>query len=90
MGENGKRKIRDSTVVRSVIHPGSVYRQNEVFRSIVRHPKPDTPRGRAMTSFNNFFLHVYPVKTPRKVLSFRSTFRLGFIASVLFVISTLR
>src|SRR5690242_9785620 len=53
---------------------------------MIRHPKPDTPRGRAMTSFNNFFLHIYPVKTPRKVLSFRSTFRLGFISAVLFVI----
>ncbi len=84
--KNGGRRIRDHQVVRSVFHPGSVYRDNEVFRSIVRHPKPDTPRGRAMTSFNNFFLHVYPVKTPRKVLSFRSTFRLGFIAAVLFVI----
>lgn len=37
-----------------------------------------------MMSFHNFFLHVYPVKVPRKVLSFRSTLRLGFIATVLF------
>ena len=83
---NGQKRVRDRTVVRSVLRPGSIYRENEVYRSIVRHPKPDTPRGRAMTSFNNFFLHVYPVKTPRKVLSFRSTFRLGFISAVLFVI----
>ena len=39
-----------------------------------------------MMSFHNFFLHVYPVKVPRKVLSFRSTLRLGFIATVLFFI----
>jgi quinol-cytochrome oxidoreductase complex cytochrome b subunit len=39
-----------------------------------------------MMSFHNFFLHVYPVKVPRKVLSFRSTLRLGFIAMVLFFI----
>ena len=39
-----------------------------------------------MTSFHNFFLHLYPVKVPRPVLSFRSTFRLGFISTVLFVI----
>jgi quinol-cytochrome oxidoreductase complex cytochrome b subunit len=37
-----------------------------------------------MTSFHSFFLHVYPVRVPRSVLSFRSTFRLGFIAAVLF------
>jgi quinol-cytochrome oxidoreductase complex cytochrome b subunit len=85
-GGNGRRRVRDGTVVRSVFRPGSIYRENEVYRSMIRHPKPDTPRGRAMTSFNNFFLHIYPVKTPRKVLSFRSTFRLGFISAVLFVI----
>jgi len=39
-----------------------------------------------MTSFHNFFLHVYPVKVPRRVLSWRSTFRLGFIATVLYLI----
>jgi len=88
VGDDGdeRGRIRDNQVVKSVFRPGSVYRRNEVYRSIVRHPRADTPRGRAMTSFNNFFLHVYPVKTPRRVLSFRSTFRLGFIAAVLFVI----
>jgi quinol-cytochrome oxidoreductase complex cytochrome b subunit len=39
-----------------------------------------------MTSFHNFFLHIYPVKVPRRVLSWRSTLRLGFIATVLFTI----
>jgi quinol-cytochrome oxidoreductase complex cytochrome b subunit len=39
-----------------------------------------------MTSFHNFFLHLYPVKVPRKVLSWRSTLRLGFIATVLYLI----
>ena len=86
MAENGRRRMRDNTVLRSLLNPGSVYRESEVYRSIVRHPPARTPRGRAMTSFNNFFLHVYPVKTPRKVLSFRSTFRLGFIATVLYLI----
>jgi len=39
-----------------------------------------------MTSFHNFFLHVYPVKVSRRTLSFRSTYRLGFISSVLFFV----
>jgi quinol-cytochrome oxidoreductase complex cytochrome b subunit len=86
MADENDRPTRSKQVVNSVLNPGSVYRRSEIYRSIVRHPKPDTPRGRAMTSFNNFFLHVYPVKTPRKVLAFRSTFRLGFIAAVLYVI----
>lgn len=83
---DGKRRIRDTDLYRSVFHPGERFRHTEVFRSIVRHPPPDTPRGRAMTSFHNVFLHVYPVKVPREVLGWRATLRLGFIASVLFLV----
>jgi quinol-cytochrome oxidoreductase complex cytochrome b subunit len=61
-----------------------VYRNSEIYRSVVRHPKPDTPRGRAMTSFQNFFLHIYPVKVPRAIIRTRTTLRLGFIAAVLY------
>lgn len=80
---NGE-KLRDREWYRSIVHPGEVFRDSEVYRSVVRHPKPTTPRGRAMTSFQNFFLHVYPVTVHRDALRFRSTLRLGFIATVLF------
>lgn len=83
--ENGRR-ARDSELFEAIFHPGKRFRQTELYRSAVRHPSPATPRGRAMTSFHNFFLHIYPVKVPRKVLPFRSTFRLGFISTVLFTI----
>ena len=49
-----------------------------------RHPQLDTPRGRALQSFSNFFLHVYPVKIPARVLRLRYSLRLGFVAAVLF------
>ena len=49
-----------------------------------RHPQLDTPRGRALQSFSNFFLHLYPVRIPKRVLRMRYSFRLGFIAAVLF------
>ena len=49
-----------------------------------RHPNLDTPRGRALQSFSNFFLHLYPVKIPKRVLRMRYSFRLGFIVTVLF------
>jgi quinol-cytochrome oxidoreductase complex cytochrome b subunit len=55
-----------------------------VWRSIFRHPTLDTPRGRALQSFSNFFLHLYPVKIPARVLRIRYSFRLGFIITVLF------
>lgn len=36
--------------------------------------------------FNNVFLHLYPVRVPEGLLRFRSTWRLGFVATVLFLI----
>lgn len=61
-------------------------RKSGVWRSIVRSPHTDTPRGRASATFHNFLLHVYPVKVPRRILRFGATFRLGFMAAVLFLV----
>lgn len=58
----------------------------ETWRSIFRHPHLDTPRGRALQSFSNVFLHIYPVKVPSRVLKLRYSWRLGYIASVLFAV----
>jgi quinol-cytochrome oxidoreductase complex cytochrome b subunit len=58
--------------------------RSEAWRSVFRHAQTDTPRGRALQSFSNVFLHVYPVKIPKRVLPLRYSFRLGFIAAVLF------
>jgi quinol-cytochrome oxidoreductase complex cytochrome b subunit len=58
--------------------------RSDFWRSMFRHPSLDTPRGRALQSFSNFFLHLYPVKIPARVLRIRYSFRLGFIAAVLF------
>jgi quinol-cytochrome oxidoreductase complex cytochrome b subunit len=57
-----------------------------VYRSIVRTPPLDSPRGRAQRAFGNVFLHLYPVRVPRALLRFRSTYRLGFISAVLYAI----
>jgi quinol-cytochrome oxidoreductase complex cytochrome b subunit len=82
---NGGR-VRENALFQAIFHPGARLRRSELYESVVRHPPLDTPRGRAMTSFHNFFQHIYPVKVPRKVVSFRSTLRLGFISAVLFSI----
>jgi quinol-cytochrome oxidoreductase complex cytochrome b subunit len=63
--------------------------RSDWWRSMFRHPQLDTPRGRALQSFSNFFLHIYPVKVPTRVLRLRYSFRLGFIAAVLFGILTI-
>ena len=59
-------------------------KRSDAYRSMFRHAQLDTPRGRALQSFSNFFLHLYPVKIPKRVLRMRYSFRLGFIAAVLF------
>jgi quinol-cytochrome oxidoreductase complex cytochrome b subunit len=59
-------------------------RATSLYQSIVRTPPLDSPRGRAQRAFGNVFLHVYPVRVPVRVLALRSTYRLGFIATVLF------
>jgi quinol-cytochrome oxidoreductase complex cytochrome b subunit len=59
-------------------------KRSEPWRSAFRHAQIDTPRGRALQSFSNVFLHVYPVKIPKRVLNLRYSLRLGFIAAVLF------
>jgi quinol-cytochrome oxidoreductase complex cytochrome b subunit len=71
----------------SVDHgPFARVKRSETWRSAFRHPQLDTPRGRALQSFSNVFLHVYPVKVPNRVLRNRYSYRLGFIAAVLFAI----
>jgi quinol-cytochrome oxidoreductase complex cytochrome b subunit len=85
VGSNGP-KLKEREWYRSLFHPGRVFRDSEIYRSAIRHPPPATPRGRAMTSFQNFFLHVYPVKVPREIVRTRTTLRLGFIATVLYTI----
>ncbi len=59
-------------------------KRSDTWRSVFRHAQLNTPRGRALQSFSNFFLHLYPVKIPKRVLRMRYSFRLGFIAAVLF------
>lgn len=69
--------------------PWQRLQRSELWRSVFRHPQLDTPRGRALQSFSNVFLHIYPVKVPRRVLKLRYSWRLGYIAAVLFGILVL-
>ena len=84
--EGNGRRLRDRGWYRALLHPGDAFRETDAYRSAIRHPRPDTPRGRALTSFQNFFLHIYPVKVPSEIARTRTTLRLGFIATVLFAI----
>ncbi|MDP9297165.1 MAG: cytochrome b N-terminal domain-containing protein [Actinomycetota bacterium] len=85
MSTNG-RGLRARSWYKAIVHPASTFKQSEVYGSAIRHPSTSTPRGRAMTSFHNFFLHIYPVKVPAEIVRTRTTLRLGFIAGVLYAV----
>jgi quinol-cytochrome oxidoreductase complex cytochrome b subunit len=68
--------------------PFARLRRTDAWRSVFRHPQLDTPRGRALQGFSNFFLHIYPVKVPERVVHAKYSYRLGFIAAMLFGVLT--
>ncbi len=87
--------LKNSTAEHPELEPGRTtvdhgitarIKRSDTWRSMFRHAQLDTPRGRALQSFSNFFLHLYPVRIPKRVLRLRYSFRLGFIAAVLFFI----
>jgi quinol-cytochrome oxidoreductase complex cytochrome b subunit len=57
-----------------------------VTRSIFRNPLPSSDRGRAATSFTNFFLHIQPVRVSKRALQPTYTMGLGLISLFLFII----
>jgi quinol-cytochrome oxidoreductase complex cytochrome b subunit len=65
--------------------PGVVDRlkSTTVGRSMFRSPERVTPRDRAAGHWSNFFLHIYPVKMPRREIQFRWSYYLGVISAVL-------
>jgi quinol-cytochrome oxidoreductase complex cytochrome b subunit len=59
-----------------------------IWKSIFRNPLPSSDRGRAATSFTNFFLHIQPVRVSKQALRPSYTMGLGLISFFLFVILT--
>ena len=58
-------------------------RRSTIGRSIFRSPRRVTPRDRAAGHWSSFLLHIYPVKIRRRELSFRYSWYLGVISTVL-------
>ncbi len=57
-----------------------------IWSSIFRNDLPHTDLGRSKTSFNNFFLHIHPVKVHKHTLKPWFTMGLGLISLFLFLI----
>jgi quinol-cytochrome oxidoreductase complex cytochrome b subunit len=63
--------------------------ESRLWRSIVRHGTLPTNRNRVMLVIENVFLHLHPAKTRRRNLEATSTYCLGAVSLVLFVVLTL-
>lgn len=59
---------------------------SEAWKSVFRSGSPNSNLGKSLYIFNNFFLHVLPVKSKESSVRFGATFYLGFITLVLFII----
>lgn len=59
-----------------------------LWSSLMRHGRPDSPRARAQTVFTNFYLHMHAIRTHRWTLKKSFTFGLGVATTVLFLILT--
>lgn len=57
-----------------------------IWSSVFRNNLPHTDLGRSKTSFNNFFLHIHPVKVHKHTLRPWFTMGLGLISLFLFLI----
>src|SRR5512134_1698375 len=71
------------------MNPTNVVTGNRVWRSIVRHGIIATNRNRAMLVMENVFLHLHSVKVRRRNLELSSTYYLGGISLILFLLLTL-
>ncbi len=59
-----------------------------LFRSIVRHGRPDSARARSQAVFSNLFLHIHSTRIHHRTLRFSTTADLGAISASLFLILT--
>ena len=64
-------------------------RKTRLFRSIFRHPWPETSRDRLRIVLGNVFLHLHPVRVHPRSLDMTYTFGLGGISFFLFLIETI-
>lgn len=62
---------------------------SSIVGSIFRHGKPTSNRERSQVVFQNFFLHIHSVRTHLHSLKWTTTFGLGIISAILFVLLTI-
>jgi hypothetical protein len=61
----------------------------QVWRSIMRHGYPDTPRNRSLAIMSNVFLHLHPIRLRKSGLRVRYTWCMGGLTFFLFLVETI-
>jgi quinol-cytochrome oxidoreductase complex cytochrome b subunit len=67
---------------------GQRIRESQVWRSIMRHGIPGSPRDRAKMVIGNLVLHLHPMAVKRHSLDFRFTWCMGGITAFFFLVET--
>jgi quinol-cytochrome oxidoreductase complex cytochrome b subunit len=61
---------------------------SQIWRSVMRHGYPDTPRNRTLAVLSNVFLHLHPVKVRRSGIRLSYTWCMGGLTFFLFLLET--
>lgn len=61
----------------------------QVWRSIMRHGYPDTPRNRSLAVLANLVLHLHPIRLRKSGLRIRYTWCMGGLTFFLFLVETI-
>jgi len=64
-------------------------KESQVYKSIMRHGRVDSPRNRTLAVLSNVFLHLHPPKLPRHGTRLKFTWCMGGITFFLFLVLTI-
>jgi quinol-cytochrome oxidoreductase complex cytochrome b subunit len=64
-------------------------KETQVYKSIMRHGRVDSPRNRTLAVLSNVFLHLHPPKLPRHGTRVKFTWCMGGITFFLFLVLTI-
>jgi len=67
---------------------GDFIRNNQVWKSIFRHPMPLDRRNRIVVMLTNFFLHLHPVSVKKQGIALSYTWCMGGLTFFLFLVET--
>ena len=62
--------------------------ETQAWKSIFRHDRPDSDRGRVLVMLSNVFLHLHPVRIRKSGVKLRYTWCMGGLSFFLFLVLT--